>query len=158
VPLRPPHSPLRTGFTLIELVTVALILGILTAAAVPTFADSLMYHRVETAALRLKKDLELARQLASSNSLAHTFQFTSATAYTIPNIDSLNRDGQPYSVDLAQPPYSVQVTTVDFSGTTSVTFNGYGLPSSDGTLVVEAGRHRRQVALDNQGQVRVTRL
>jgi prepilin-type N-terminal cleavage/methylation domain-containing protein len=155
---RTPHFALRTAFTLVELISVMLILGIMTAAAVPSFSDSLMYHRVESATLRLKKDLELARQLAISRSTSHTLQFTSTTAYTIPGVDSLDRVGQPYTVDLAQPPHSVRVLSVDFSGSATVSFNGYGMPSSAGTIVIQAGKHQRQIALDGQGLVRTSKL
>ena len=36
-------------------------MGILTAVAAPTFFDSLLFHRVESAARRVKADLELAQ-------------------------------------------------------------------------------------------------
>jgi type II secretion system protein H len=155
-----PHSALRTGrtgFTLVELVTTLIVLGILTAAAVPSFVSSLMYHRVESAAVRLKRDLELARQMAISKSTSYSLEFTSATAYRIPNLDSLDRVGQAYQVDLAAPPHSAEVASVDFGGTTTVTFNGYGVPTSDGTVVLRAGSHVRQVDLDDQGRVVVRR-
>ena len=147
---------LHRGFTLVELLTTMLVLGILATAAVPSFVSSLMYHRVESAAVRLKRDLELARQTAVTRSTSCSLDFTTATAYTISNLESLDHVGLPYSVDLAGPPHGVQVTSVDFSGTNTVTFNGYGTPSSDGTVVLRAGTHQRQVELDVQGHVVVS--
>ena len=163
MPLRTPHYALRilqsrSGFTLVEVVTVALVLGILAAAAAPAFVGSLMYHRVESAAVRLKNDLELARQTAITKSATHSLQFTTATAYRITNLDSLDHPGQPYQVDLAEAPYTVDVPSVDFSGLTSVDFNGHGIPSSAGTIVLQAGEHGRQVDLDAQGNVTITTL
>lgn len=149
----PPGRRNGAGFTLVELVVAALVLGILTAAAVPTFVSSLMYHRVESAAVRLKRDLELARQMAETKSTDYSLEFSNATTYRIPKLDSLDHAGQPYQVDLARPPHSVQVTTVDFGGTSTVTFNGYGMPSTDGTVVLQAGTHQRRVELDDHGFV-----
>jgi prepilin-type N-terminal cleavage/methylation domain-containing protein len=157
---RIPHSALRirNAFTLIELIVAALVLGILTAAAVPTFVNSIMYHRVESAAVRLKRDLELARQMSVTKSTDFSLEFTTATSYRIPNVDSLDHVGQMYQIDLARPPHSVLVTSVDFGGTNTVTFNGYGTPSTDGSVVLRAGTHQREVGLSDQGIVSVTRL
>ena len=144
------------AFTLVELIAVVLILGLLTAAAAPRFADSLMYHRVESAARRLKNDLELARQTAATKSAARSLQFNTATAYSLPNIEALDHPGQTYTVDLAEPPYGVQVVSVDFGGSNNVSFSGYGLPSSSGTIILQAGDHQRQIDLDSQGHVTIS--
>ena len=159
MPFRNPHSALRTqtGFTLVELTVVALVLGIVTAAAVPTFVSSIMYHRAESAAVRVKRDLELARQMAITRSMSYSVEFT-AGVYKIPNLDSLDHAGQSYEVDLSRPPHSVQVESVDFGGETSVTFNGYGVPSSSGTVVLRTGSHQRQIDMNEQGHVTVTKL
>jgi prepilin-type N-terminal cleavage/methylation domain-containing protein len=158
MPLRTPHSEFRTAFTLVELLLVLFILGILAASAAPTFADSLMYHRVEAAAQRLKNDLHLARKTAVTKSATCSLEFTSGATYTLVGADSLDRAGEPYTVDLSKSPYGVSVSSVDFGGTAVVDFNGYGLPSSEGTIVLQAGSHRRRIVLDNQANVTITRL
>jgi prepilin-type N-terminal cleavage/methylation domain-containing protein len=161
VPSRIPHSAfkafrIRSAFTLVELIAAALILGILAAAAAPSLVSSIMYHRVESAAVRLKRDLELARQTAVSKSASFSVEF-SGTTYTIPNLDSLDHTGQTYQVDLFEPPHSVLVTSVDFGGSTSVTFNGFGMPSSSGAVVLSAGSHQRRIDLNDQGHVSVSK-
>ena len=68
----------RCAFTFIELVIVLLVMGILTAVAAPKFFDSLLFHRVESAARRVKADLELARtqaRLTSASSIGHVLKF-----------------------------------------------------------------------------------
>lgn len=135
-----------------------LILGILATAAAPSFADSLQYHRVESAARRLKNDLELARQTSIATSTTTSLEFTTATRYELTGLASLDHGEQPYAVELSGPPYSVEVTMVDFGGATSLSFNGYGVPSSAGAIVVQAGDHRRQINVSDQGYVTTTKL
>jgi prepilin-type N-terminal cleavage/methylation domain-containing protein len=158
MPFRNPHSAfrIRSAFTLIELIAAALVLGIMTAAAVPTFVSSIMYHRAESAAVRVKRDLELARQMAITRSTSYSVEF-SASVYKIPNLDSLDHAGQDYEVDLSRAPHSVQVNLVDFGGASSVTFNGYGTPSASGTIVLQAGSHQRQIDLNDQGHVVISK-
>jgi prepilin-type N-terminal cleavage/methylation domain-containing protein len=156
MPLRTPNAESQAAFTLIEMIAALFILGILAASAAPTFTDSLMYHRVESAALRLKNDLHLARKSAITTSAECSLEFVTGTSYTLSNMDSLDHSGQPYTVDLNHPPYGVQVTSVDFGGASVVRFNGYGLPSCSGSATLQAGNHRRQIAFDNQGNVTIT--
>jgi prepilin-type N-terminal cleavage/methylation domain-containing protein len=61
---RPRDVRSRFAFTMVELVIVVMIISIVTAVAAPTFFESLLYHRVESAAHRLKADIELARHTA----------------------------------------------------------------------------------------------
>ena len=49
-----------------------LVMSIFAAAAVPIFTDSLLFQRVESAAQRVKIDLELARQTARLTSSAQS--------------------------------------------------------------------------------------
>ena len=66
----------RRAFTIIELVIVILIMSIFAAVAAPAFLDSLLFHRVETAARRVKADIDYARQRARLTSAAQSVTFT----------------------------------------------------------------------------------
>ncbi len=146
---RAPRTPGRAGVSLIELVIVVLIMGILAAAAAPTFFGSLTYHRVETAARRVKADLQRLRQTARLTSSTQSITFHDATAYTM-SADIVDPDhpGGVYSVDLAEPPYELETMTIDFGGDTSLTFDGYGTPSSGGTVVLSADDYACTITLD----------
>ncbi len=133
--------PIRSAFTLVELVVVLLVTGIFAALTAPAFVDSLMFHRVESAARRVKSDLELARSAARLKSVSRTVTFTGAS-YLIANVASLDNPAGTYSVDLSASPYFIDTVDVNFNNTTAITFDGYGVPSASGTIVLAAKSHQ----------------
>jgi prepilin-type N-terminal cleavage/methylation domain-containing protein len=137
----------RHAFTLAELVIVMMVMGILTAAAVPVFLDTLLFHRVESAARRLKGDLELARNTARLTSATRSVTFTNA-GYTLSNIQNLDHPEETYTVDLRKAPFELSSVTPNFSGMATVSFNGYGAPTSGGSVVLSCQTHSCTVALD----------
>jgi prepilin-type N-terminal cleavage/methylation domain-containing protein len=142
------HRADRCAFTLVELVIVVLVMSIMAAAATPAFLDSLLFHRVESAARRVKADLELARHTARLISAAQSATFSS-TGYALSNtIKSLDDPNAPYVVNLTAPPYEISSVTASFAGNPSITFDGYGTPSSGGTVVLGTKNHQCTVTLD----------
>src|SRR4051812_30753629 len=135
------------AFSIFELVIVLMIMGILTAVAAPTFVDSLLFHRVESAARRVKADLELARTQARMTSATQTVTFANSV-YTLSNTQNLDKPGAVYSVDLTKQPYSLGSATANFSNLTTVSFDGYGTPSSGGTVILTAKAHSCVVTLN----------
>jgi prepilin-type N-terminal cleavage/methylation domain-containing protein len=138
----------RAAFSLIELVIVMLITSILAAVAIPTFYDSLLFHRVESAARRVMSDLELVRQTARLTSSEQVFTVIGMTYTASAAVTDLDRPGQTYTVDLSKSPYLLDVLAATFEGFTEVRFNGYGAPSSGGTVIVQARDHQCTVTLD----------
>jgi Tfp pilus assembly protein FimT len=131
-------------------------MGIFTAVTAPTFFDSLLFHRVESAARRVKADLELARAQARLTSASQSVTFASST-YTISNTKSLDRPSSLYYVDLTKQPYSLDSATANFSSAATVSFDGYGTPSSGGTVVLKAKSHACTVTVDaTTGNVTIT--
>lgn len=141
---------------MIELVIVVMIMSILTAVAAPAFYDSLLFHRVESAARRVKSDLELARTQARLTSTAQSVTFSNST-YTLSNTKSLDKPNVIYNVDLKKQPYVLTSATAQFSGSPTVSFDGYGSPSSGGTVVLTTKSHQCTVTLDSTtGDVTIT--
>lgn len=149
----------RPAFTLVEMVMVLLIMGILAATATPTFFRSLQYHRLESAARRVKLDLEQARDAARVRSQEQSFEFINATTYKLPSgIVSLKSTGQAYTVDLAATPYEIENVTVNFGGQTSIpnsiSFDGYGNATTGGTIDLALGSETRTVTINSpSGQI-----
>ncbi|HVT29135.1 MAG TPA: GspH/FimT family pseudopilin [Lacipirellulaceae bacterium] len=159
---RYPRTPRRgtdfhcRAFSMIEVVIVLLIMGVMAAVAVPTFFDSLLFHRVESAARRVKSDLELARTEARLTSATQSMQFTSST-YTLSNTTSLDKSGAGYTVDLTKEPFALDSATANFSGSSTISFDGYGTPSSAGTVTLTAKSHQCIVTLNGvTGDVTIT--
>jgi len=146
----------RHGFSLVELVIVVLVMGILAGVAVPTFVDSLLFHRVESAARRVKADLELVRNTARLTSTSQMITFSGKTYTASPAVKDLDRMSNTYSVDLAQTPYDIVTVTPTFGGNTFVTFDGYAKPSSGGTIDLAIdNNHKCTVRLDANGHVSI---
>ncbi len=158
---RPTHARAhekQSGFSIIELVVVLLVMGIVAAAATPSFYVSLRHHELETAARRLALDLEQARHAARVKSQTESLTFTSATTYALSSgVASLKSAGQTYSVDLAAMPYDLDSVTVNLGGPTTISFDGYGNASVGGTIVLALGNQTRTVTLNStNGQITVT--
>jgi len=137
------------AFTIIELVIVVMIMSIFAAVTAPAFMDSLLFHRVETAARRVKADIDYTRQRARLTSTAQSITFTAAGTYTISGAKSLQKSTLAYTVDLKKSPYSLDSATANFSNVLVLTFDGYGTPTSGGTVVLKAKTHQCTVTVNS---------
>jgi prepilin-type N-terminal cleavage/methylation domain-containing protein len=152
------------GFTMVELVIVMFIMGIFAALTAPAFYDSLLFHRVESAARRVKADLELVRQTARLTSTEQTLTVLGTTYSASAAVADLDRPTQTYVVDLSKSPYKLNTVSANFGGYTEVRFNGYGAAVkpdgtalASGTIILTASNHQCTVTLDGTtGQVSIT--
>ena len=123
------------------------IITALTGIALPRYENALMRYRVERAARRIIADLAAARVEARTTSTSHVVQFNANfDAYQILEGETI-KDGFDM-VFLSTAPYYVNVVGVDFSGSESVTFNGYGVPDAGGTITLQAGDTQKIITLD----------
>jgi Tfp pilus assembly protein FimT len=147
----------RCAVTIIELVIVIMVMGIMAAVAAPAFYESLLYHRVESAARRVKADLELARQTARLKSATQTVTFASSSYSLGAAVAGLDDSSKTYTVDLAAAPYEIGSVTANFNNAQSVSFNGYGTPTFGGTVVLTSKGYRCTVTLEVvTGEVSIT--
>jgi Tfp pilus assembly protein FimT len=136
-----------------------MIIGIFTAVAAPAFLDSLVFYRVECAARRVKADLEWARQAARLTSASQSISFVNQTYTMSAGVAGLNSSTGLYAVDLSAAPYSLNNVVADFGGTNSVSFNGYGTPTSGGTVVLTGPKHQCTVTVNaTSGQISISRV
>ncbi len=139
----------RRAFTLVEMVIVVLIIGILTAGAAPKFSAGLKQAQADAACLRVKADLNLARQTAISQSAAQSVVFTVGSAvYNLPGLTDPDRPALPYAVNLGDGSYRAVVTSATFGAGTTVQFDRYGQPASGGVVSLSAGGVAKTISVD----------
>jgi type II secretory pathway pseudopilin PulG len=137
---------------------VVMLIGIFTAVAIPQFVDSLLFYRVESAARRVKIDLELARRAARLTSSQQSVTFDNSRYELSSGVAGLDKPNADYAVDLAAAPFHLTTVSVDFGGDAAVSFDGFGTPSSGGTVLLGTAEHECTVTLDGTtGDVRITR-
>jgi Tfp pilus assembly protein FimT len=136
-----------SAVTIVELVVVLMIMSIMAAVAMPAFFESLLHHRVESAARRVKADLEFARHTARLTSATQTMTFA-GTAYSLSTAKGLDNANAIYAVNLSAEPFEVPSVVANFNNTQAISFDGHGTPSSGGTVVVKCKGHQCTVAVD----------
>lgn len=150
-PSRSQHSTRSTGFSLVELVVVMLILGVIAAIAAPRFGHASTTFRLEAAINKIEADLKYAAHMARAQSRTVEVTFDPDTdSYTITGVESPLNGEANYTVNLAEPPYEVQIADVRFGGGTSSTFriDGHGTPINTGVIRIELGPNARLIGVE----------
>ncbi len=136
------------GFSLFELVLTIVIMLIMARIAVPRFANAISNQRVNAAARRIAADLSRAQKLAKSASTSQTVTFTTSTSqYTITGLTDLDRSTASYVVKLSDSPYRVSLGATNLGNDTNLVFDGYGVPDSGGSIVVQVGNYTKTVTV-----------
>lgn len=150
----------RRAFTYLELIIVIGVLGIVASIAVPRFGNFVAHRHIDAAATRIATDLAFAQREAKFSSTTQTISFNVGTdSYTLVGMEDPDHAGREYAVPLTEEPYKATIISADFGGDFEVVFDGYGVPDSDGTLVVTVGNYRKTLTLDAQtGRVTVSDL
>lgn len=138
------------GFTLVELMIVLVIVAVVGAIALPRFAQATARQQLDAAAGRVAADLELARTRARAASQSLAVSYSTANDHY--SMNAVGGDAK--TVELDESPYGVDLIKVKFGTGASVTFNGYGVPSSSGAVVLESNGNTVTVTLDANGEVR----
>lgn len=132
------------GFTFAEIIMVIVILGIMGMIAVPMAVDTGDTHAV-AAATRIAGDLEYAQNTAISSGRSVTVTFSSANdVYSLSDLTGLlthpvDRADYVVSLPSMEEMSQADIVSVDFDGSSTITFDEFGAPTSGGTVLIQAG-------------------
>lgn len=137
----------RRGISLLETLCALAIIAVFAAAGTPRFAKAVTARRAEAAARRLSADLEWLRSTARTTSVTQSITF-SGNAYSLTGFVNPDTPGTAYTVNLAGTTYRATIAALNLGGPTAISFNGYGIPSVGGTIIVQSGASTRTVTID----------
>jgi Tfp pilus assembly protein FimT len=144
----------RGGYTFVELAITVLIVGILTALVMPKFVSALCYYRASGAAKRIAADVALAQRTAMRTCTSQTVRFspsgTGNNTYTVSGQTDMDFSNKSYTVTLSADPYQALLISANFGGSTTLSFDRYGVPTSAGSVVVQAGSYQKTVNVASQ--------
>ena len=136
----------RPAFTLVELVMSLAIVAMFSAVAVPRYGSLIARHRLQGATRRVMADLSLAARRAKLTSASQTVAFeVGANAYSVGDIMDPDHPSRPYRTVLDEAPYDATIVSADFGGDADLVFNGYGVPDSNGLIIIRVGRFRQTI-------------
>lgn len=136
------------GFTLVELAVVVVIMAVLAQLAIPRYARAISNYRADAAIRRIAADIALTQARARALSTSQTITFnTAANTYQITGMPDPDHPAATYTVSLADQTTGATLSAAAFGNTASLTFNGYGMPTSAGAITVTSGTATRSLSL-----------
>ncbi|MHC4442038.1 MAG: GspH/FimT family pseudopilin [Planctomycetota bacterium] len=139
----------RQGFSLAELIIVAIIIGFLAAITIPRFANAASRHRVDAAAKRIIRDLELAQQRAKTSSASLEVRFNKLmNTYRLVGMTDMDRPNNTYIVKLSKEPYKADIISHALGGNNVIIFDGRGNPDTGGSVTIEVGGYQKTIQID----------
>jgi type II secretory pathway pseudopilin PulG len=147
----------RAAFSLVELALVIIIMSTLSGIAIPRFANSISNQRANATATRLAADFARAQRYAKYSSTSQSISFnTSQNSYQIVGMKDIDRAGNTYTIKLAERPYKATITSASFGGDAILIFNGFGVPDSAGSVVIQVGSFTKTISVAvNTGAVTI---
>jgi type II secretory pathway pseudopilin PulG len=123
----------RSGFSLIELIVILLIITALLYIAIPQFGSMTRKYNIERQTRQLYADMMTARSRAMNTNRTHILTAT-ASAYSI--VDDKNSNG---AVDAGETVIQANISyPLTWVTGTTINFSGRGIPDVTGTINVTA--------------------
>ena len=138
------------AFSLIELMLVVAIMGIIAAIATPRYALAVDRYRADAAARRIVADIRWTHSRAIAVGGPRTLAFTSGkSAYSVAGESDPDHPAAAFAVDLSTGPYAATVVSTSFGASTGVAFNGFGICTAGGTVVIQSGSCKKTIQIDS---------
>jgi len=129
------------GFTMTELITVTVLLGVASAVAIPQFSSNTRYY-AQSAARAISHDMQYAQDLAITTQSPVTLALDpDGAGYSLE--DNLGTvlthpiTRKPYTVSFQDDPgMSTLTISPSFGGSWNIAFDAFGTPSVGGTITI----------------------
>jgi type II secretory pathway pseudopilin PulG len=140
------------GFCLVEILLVVVILATIgTMTGFALFSRAYPRRQLESAGMKLKADLELARQKAMASSSVQKVLFQPGTgAYQCPGLADHDHPERDYQVDLEDRPFETRIASAEFGNDTTLIFDAFGRPDSGGQVTLMAGRYSLTLMVNSE--------
>jgi Tfp pilus assembly protein FimT len=128
------HNNCARGFTIIELITIMIIVIILMGVGIPAYVSWMPDMNLRSAIRNIKSDIELAKSMAIRENTSCAVVFDTSTdpdSYTIfrDNVTiNLVQDGGETVLKTVDMPKNVAMTGASFDGDAAFGFNSRGIP------------------------------
>lgn len=158
----------HAGVTLLELLTIVMILSILATIAIPSFVDMVRRNRITSESNYLLSMLMLARSEAikrnmritlcksndgqSCSTLANVYWHHGIIVFVDANANR-NLDAEEIVIR-AESAFS-SVDKISFTGGDALTYRANGVPSSGGTFTISSGTLQKKVIVSLAGRSRI---
>ncbi len=145
------------ALTLIEVLVVLVLMGIALSLAVVSIRDWSVHSKLDGAAKQIVQALRFAQgqAMVTGDDAAVEFDANAETLRCVRSVgdppyanlnDPLTK--RPYAIDLvASAQAGVNISSVNFDGDATVTFNKDGAPSEGGTVVLQYGQMSRTITI-----------
>jgi hypothetical protein len=91
----------------------------------------------------------MVQSAAEATSDSRTVVFSiAASNYVATDITDLDRPTSYFVVRLSAAPFSTSIVSVDLGGDAEIVFDGFGLPDTGGTIVLQSGNLQRTIVID----------
>ena len=152
-----PRWALPVAFTLIEVALLVVIAATIMVIGMGAYSGSVTHRGLEASVDRLCLDLALVRQHAITTGTNQSVEFAPGTgSYSMPGMQDPDRASRTYSIDLSLDPYGAEIISAVCDTDSEIIFDRYGVPDSQGRIVLEVGDRRETVRIDEvTGVIRV---
>ena len=138
----------RPAFTYIELAMSLAIMTILSAIAAPRYANFTTRHRMQSATRRVMSDLSLAARRARLKGASQTVAFDVINdSYAVGDLLDPDDPSKPYVTRIAAEPYNAAIVSADFGGDADLVFDAFGVPDTNGSIVIRVGRFQQTIPI-----------